>query len=541
MSRHRAAERGTQDMTRNDDKGFDRRSFLAAAAGAAAAVTAATTRSALAAAPAGAPAGAPSGPPARTAGTGGQFAPIRAEVTVGDCEVEGKIPSDLSGGFYAVGPDAQYPMRPGNIIFDGEGHARLFRIKGGRVDYRTRYVKSERYVAQDKARKGLFPMYRNPYLDDPSTKGLSRSTANTHVINHKGLILALKEDSPPVALDLNTLETVDPVYTFGGQLPRTQPFTAHPKVCSKTGNIVAFGYEAEGFGSDVVSVFEIDKDTSRKVWEAKVKVPYVGLLHDFAVTENYIAIYVVPLAMDLEQMKRGGIHWSWDATRKTYFGFFRRGGDGRDLKWIEGPARSGTHTMGAFEDKGRIYLDTELTRGNPFPFMPNKDGSPPDLPGSTSILHRLSANLNGKNPKGYDVELLFPLQMPLPKQDDRYNTAHYRYGFGTCPDPNEPNRAAAGSCFARMDIQTKTYKLWNAGTKISLAEPVFAPKNATSREGEGYLIGVAYHLDQNLRSDLLILDAERIEEGPVARVRLPVQASPQVHGWWVREDQYPAA
>ena len=131
-------------------------------------------------------------------------------------------------------------MRPGNIIFDGEGHARMFRIRNGRVDYRTRYVKSERFVAQDKARKALMPMYRNPYMDDPSVKGLSRSTANTHMINHKGLILALKEDSPPVAMDLNTLETVDPVYTFGGQLPRTQPFTAHPKVCSKTGNIVGF-------------------------------------------------------------------------------------------------------------------------------------------------------------------------------------------------------------------------------------------------------------------------------------------------------------
>jgi carotenoid cleavage dioxygenase-like enzyme len=50
---------------------------------------------------------------------------------------------------------------------------------------------------------------------------------------------------------------------------------------------------------------------------------------------------------------------------------------------------------------------------------------------------------------------------------------------------------------------------------------------------------VAYHLDENLRSDLVILDAEHVEEGPIATVRLPVQASPQVHGWWVREDQYP--
>jgi carotenoid cleavage dioxygenase len=91
-----------------------------------------------------------------------------------------------------------------------------------------------------------------------------------------------------------------------------------------------------------------------------------------------------------------------------------------------------------------------------------------------------------------------------------------------------------------MDIQTKTYDLWNAGNSVSLAEPVFAPKSAHAREGEGYLLGIAYHLDDKLRSDLVVLDAERIAEGPIARVVLPVQAAPQVHGWWVREDQYPA-
>ena len=33
-----------------------------------------------------------------------------------------------------------------------------------------------------------------------SGSGLSRSTANTHIINHRNYLLALKEDSPPAAL-----------------------------------------------------------------------------------------------------------------------------------------------------------------------------------------------------------------------------------------------------------------------------------------------------------------------------------------------------
>ncbi len=467
---------------------------------------------------------------------GATYASLRAEVDVRDCPVEGRIPENLSGGFYAVGPDPQYPLAPGNIPFDGEGHVRVFRIKSGRVDYRSRYVRTERYLAQDRARRGLMPMYRNPSLDDPSVRGLSRSTANTHVIQHRNLLLALKEDSPPSALDLHTLETIEPVYTFGGQLPRDQPFTAHPKVCSTTGNIVAFGYEARGFGSDAIAVLEIDKH-GKKVWGAEVKMPYVSSVHDFAVTENHIAFFLIPLAIDPEQMRRGGIHWSWDKDRKTFLGFMRRYGDGTDLKWIEGPARGGSHTLGAFEDGGRLYFDREVTASNPYSVIPNKDGAPYDAAAGTSYLHRLTVNLNGRN-SGYGIEKLYPLIAPLPRQDDRYNTVPYRYGFMGCPDPADPVRWKA-ACYARVDHQTRSYQLWKAPATQSLSEPVFAPKRLDAREGEGYLLGVTWHLDQSLRADLLILDAEHLEDGPIATVRLPVQASPQIHGWWVREDQYP--
>jgi carotenoid cleavage dioxygenase-like enzyme len=466
---------------------------------------------------------------------GATYAPQRAEVDVRDCPVEGKLPPSLSGGFYAVGPDPQYPLAPGNIAFDGEGHIRLFRIRNGRVDYRSRYVRTERYLAQDAAGKNLMPMYRNPSLDDPSVRRLSRSTANTHVIHHRNLILALKEDSAPTALDLNTLETLAPVYTFDGQLPRDQPFTAHPKICSSSGNMVAFGYEARGFGSDIIAVFEID-ETGKKIWGAEVQMPYVSSVHDFAVTENHIAFFITPLAIDHEQMRRGGIHWSWDKDRKTYFGFMRRHGDGTDLKWIEGPARGGSHTLGAFEDNGKLYFDREITAGNPYPVIPNKDGSAYDAHAGTSYLHRLTVNLNGRN-NGYEIERMYPLIAPLPRQDDRYNSVPYRYGFMGCPDPADPVRWKA-ACYARVDHQTRSHQLWKAPDTVSLGEPLFAPKSANAAEGEGYVLGVAWHLDQNLRADLLILDAEHIADGPIATVHLPTQASPQIHGWWVREDQY---
>jgi carotenoid cleavage dioxygenase len=514
------------------DSNMDRRSFVGGALGAAAGIGVATIASR------NADAQQPGGPPQeelrpsmRTPTT-----LFRLEADVSDCQVTGQIPADLNGAFYRVGPDPQYPLRQGNIPFDGEGHVSMFRIRDGRVDYRTRYVRNERWLAQDKARRLLFPMYRNPSMDDPAAAGLSRSTANTHIINHKNLLLALKEDSPPSALDLLTLETVVPTYTFDDTLP-SRTFTAHPKVDSETGNMVAFGYEAEGHGSDVVSMFEITPQ-GEITWNAKIRVPYVGMLHDFAVTTNHIVFYVIPMTMDEQQMRNGGIHWSWDGTRPTFFGFVRRGGDGSDVRWIQGPTRSATHIMGTWEDNERLYVDVEMSMSNPFPFMPMADGSRWDPVAGTSHMTRLSVDLSRRRPRDYGIEQLYPHVGALPRQDDRYNTVNYRYGFLNTSDPDAP-RGQGGACFARFDNQTRQSTIWNLGTESSLAEACFAPRRADAPEGSGYLMGVATRHDEAGRGDLVIMDAEHLADGPVAVVHLPIRAVGQVHGWWVPEWQMP--
>ena len=66
----------------------------------------------------------------------------------------------------------------------------------------------------------------------------------------------------------------------------------------------------------------------------------------------------------------------------------------------------------------------------------------------------------------------------------------------------------------------------------SLGEPVFAPRSAESAEGDGFLLTVQYIREEN-RSDLLILDASDLENGPVARVHLSHRVPAGFHGSWV--------
>jgi carotenoid cleavage dioxygenase-like enzyme len=52
-------------------------------------------------------------------------------------------------------------------------------------------------------------------------------------------------------------------------------------------------------------------------------------------------------------------------------------------------------------------------------------------------------------------------------------------------------------------------------------------------------MGVANRNLEAGRSDLIILDAEHPDAGPLATVKLPIRAVPQIHGWWVPEWQLP--
>jgi len=98
-------------------------------------------------------------------------------------------------------------------------------------------------------------------------------------------LLAVKEDAPPYTLDPATLETIG-LETFDGQLP-SLTFTAHPKLDPKSGELVCFGYEAKGDGTPDVCYFTFDArgKLQEEVW---MVCPVVAMIHDFAVTENWV-------------------------------------------------------------------------------------------------------------------------------------------------------------------------------------------------------------------------------------------------------------
>jgi carotenoid cleavage dioxygenase-like enzyme len=72
---------------------------------------------------------------------------------------------------------------------------------------------------------------------------------------------------------------------------------------------------------------------------------------------------------------------------------------------------------------------------------------------------------------------------------------------------------------------------WVAGT-LSVGEPVFAPVPGTADTDDGYWLTFATDRT-DYSSWLLVLPGRDPEDGPLARVRIPVRVPLGLHGAWL--------
>jgi carotenoid cleavage dioxygenase len=263
-------------------------------------------------------------------------APSRFEGDITDLEVTGTIPPTLHGTFFRIQPDHRFPpLFEDDIHFNGDGAVTAIRIAAGRAHLKQRYVRTDRYLHETEARRSLFGRYRNPWTDNESVKGVIRTASNTNVVFYRGVLLAMKEDGPPFAMDPVSLETLGR-YDFEGQIV-APTFTAHPKFDPATGEMVCFAYEAGGDGADGsvdVVVWTVD-DGGRKTEECWYKAPFAGMIHDCGVSENWVVLALTPIKMDVERMKKGGNKFAWDPNEDQWYGVVpRRGAKSEDIVWF---------------------------------------------------------------------------------------------------------------------------------------------------------------------------------------------------------------
>jgi carotenoid cleavage dioxygenase len=296
--------------------------------------------------------------------------PVGEEYDIASLEVEGEIPRDIEGTFFRAVPDPAFPpfIEDGGAVLSGDGMISAIRVQNGKASCAMRFVGTARHKAEVAAGRALFGKYRNPYTDQPEAQGIDRTVANTTPIWHAGRLLMTKEDGHPYRVDPHTLETHGS-YDFGGKL-RSATMSAHARIDAETGEMFSFGYEADGLASTKVSylVVERDGELKREQW---FDAPYCALMHDFAITENFVLFPVYPTTCDAARVKAGGDHWVHEPGRESWVGVMPRYGEVKDLRWFRGPKGVFCfHILNAFEDvDGCIHLDQCMSDVNVFPFI----------------------------------------------------------------------------------------------------------------------------------------------------------------------------
>jgi carotenoid cleavage dioxygenase len=475
---------------------------------------------------------------------GDLFTTLRFEGEIADCEVEGDIPRDIRGTFYRLGGDWSYPPKYANEVpFSADGYISMFRFHDGRVDYKGRFVRTPRYLANRKAGRQLFGNYRNRRGDDPSVRGLSSTVSNTTPVVHAGRLFATKEDARPYEIDPHTLDTKGE-YDFGGKLS-SLTFTAHPKIDPVTGEMIAFGYEATGEASTDLFVYFIDKSGQVKR-EVRLQAPYVSENHDMAISRTHVVIPHFPLTTSKEWLAASpeNLHWYWDERLPGYLLVLPRDGDAKDARWIKGPPHTMGHTLNARTEGNKLVVDGTVSDANPYPFFPNRDGSPWTPVTGMSTIRRWVVDLGSKS-DGWEEQTPFPqYQGGLPRIDDRFWTQPYRYGYlGYTDFSRPPSVKLSGlpsfpltNSLGRFDMTAGKSESLFVGDNGNLQEACFVPKGAKAAEGSGYLVAVFTNLVEN-RAELLVVDAERMQE--IGRVILPFHIAAQVHGVWAPYENLP--
>ena len=467
----------------------------------------------------------------------GPFAPSGVEADIHALPlIAGCVPADLDGSFFRVSPDPQFPPRAGDDIwFNGDGMITKLRFRNGEVSMRQRWVHTEKFKRERAAGKALFGAYRNPLTDDPSVEGVVRSTANTNILCHAGKLLALKEDSPPVAMDPETLETIGE-WTFGDRMT-SQTFTAHPKIDPDTGEMLAFGYAAKGLCTKDMAYYAISPqgEVTREIW---FELPYYCMMHDFGFTPNYALFHVVPIVGSWERLRAGLPHFGFDTTLPVFLGVLPRNGSAADIRWFEGPNCFASHVMNAHEEGSKIHFDVPVAPGNLWPFFPDVDGAPfePDM--AQARMMRWTVDMLG-NSNAIGSAPLADFVGEFPRIDDRFAGKKNRYGWqlvqdGTKPVEGSSARSASGflmNTLGLIDLETGETTSWWAGPTSSLQEPAFIPRPGSSEEGDGYIILVENRLAE-MSSRILLFDALCIADGPVATLASPLRLRPALHGNW---------
>lgn len=425
--------------------------------------------------------------------------------------VQGKVPEGFSTTLYRNGP-AKFRRSGGasGHWFDGDGLVRRWRIRNGQATLAARFVDTPKRRLETKLNAIVQPGFGTSRREGAVVTGPDdTNAANTSVMVNGGQLYALWEGGSATMIDPETLATQGPK-SFRRDL-KQMPFSAHPR------------YEADGtvwnFGGNgkFTFIWKLNVDGSLARAE-KLELGRASYFHDFTTTARHLIIVLQPWIQ--EQFKfplSTGMVWKPELGTQV---LVIDKDDFSKKRLFELPAFSFFHLADGWEEKdGTIRFDGCLEADPTF----GQQSASALLRGErikapSPMLTQIVLRPNGKaEMKTTRVAAEFPASDRRMAGQARRCTAHVT-GYRGTPFPH---------AIAMWDWSKGRDDKYDFGDHQLVEEFLFVANGAGERDG--WLVGSTLNLIQR-KSELHLIDARRIKDGPVASWRANVPLPISFHG-----------
>jgi carotenoid cleavage dioxygenase-like enzyme len=442
-------------------------------------------------------------------------------------DVEGEIPREIHGTLFRNGPSQRMMPPGGNAalhLFDGDALVHAFRIDDGRAYYRGRFVENQSYLVEQE--EGRFCMHSfMTRAENPTDRVLMRQQPNTNVVWHGGKLMAMVENAYPFEIDPKTLGPVGE-NDFGGKMLGMST-TAHPKIDGKTGRMIIHGYQPM---EPYVQYYVVEPDGRCSLAEP-VEMPYPAMMHDVAITENYVIFIVPPGIIDGEKLMTLEHTFKecfrWEPERGLRFAIRRREA-GSPLQWfrVQTPGFI-FHPGNAYEEDGKIVMDACTYRDGNLVFPALEGWRTGDVHGevfAVPFLYEFDLASGECREKQLDDR-----GAEFPRLDDRLVGYKNRWGYAARARGGGNGLADVWGEIVRYDRQGGRSDVHDYGVGHFPNEPVFVPRSADAAEDDGFVLNVVYDAP-NDKSYVAILDARNMAAEPLAKCHLKHRIPMGFHG-----------
>ena len=450
--------------------------------------------------------------------------PLKAALDSGSLRIQGRWPAALQGTLYRVGPARRELGGVSmNHWFDGDGMLQAFRFDQGRISHRGLMLATPKLKAEEAAGRLLYSGFAQTLPDSPPLAGpdtINPANINLLSMPASGELFGLWEGGSALSVDPQTLQAKG----FKVWSPETKgaPFSAHPRV-APDGTVWSFGYMP---GSGRLVIYEISPAGQLRRHHL-LAAPQADMVHDFAITDKHLVFLLMPLKFSGELSAGNQLaHYQWQDNSPLIV--LLVGKADFKVQRFELPGTGLFHLANAWEQRGTVQVRF-VAQPDILGAMQQMDvrRSRSDAKTRTTQWTHITLNpatgqaqMQATGLSNVEFPRIHPARNGLPTQ------------FTTLLERSLKMDTQVDGFDSVLTLTGEQHKRHCYGDGWIAEEHVYVPGGNTAPEGQGWLVGTAYHWPSE-RTALSVFDAAAVDAGPLARVTLPYGLPLGLHGQFV--------